>query len=290
MYAAGSPSEVLGAPASLPAHHDEGEAIVGFALRDGRTRLADLYQRPPLRVLWPQPAEGDLPVAAIVNTGGGLVAGDRLHVIVRSAAGTRALVMAQAAEKVYRSTGGTARIETELSAERGAWLEWLPQESILFADSRLSRRLQLNVAGDARVMAGEILVFGRLARGERTRSGHVRDAIELRRDGRLVWADALHLEGDYGPVLDSRAGFGDAAAAATFVYAGPDAPDLLVTAREHLDDTGLRAAATCVNGVLVARWLALDPQALRRSFGAFWAGFRHTAAGLPPRLPRLWEV
>ena len=78
--------------------------------------------------------------------------------------------------------------------------------------------------------------------------------------------------------------------AATFLYAGPDAPDLLATARDLLDDTGLRAAATCVNGVLVARWLAHDPQPLRRSFGAFWAGFRHTAAGLPSRLPRLWEV
>jgi urease accessory protein len=290
MYAAGSPSEVLSAAVPLTAHHDEGEAVIGFALRDGRTRLADLYQRPPLRVLWPHPAEGDLPQAAIVNTGGGLVAGDSLRVTVRSARGTRALVMAQAAEKVYRSTGGTARIETDLSAERGAWLEWLPQETILFADGRLSRRLRLDLAADARCMAGEILVFGRLARGERTRTGYVRDAIELRRDGRLVWADALHLDGDYGPVLDSRAGFGGAAAAATFLYTGPDAPDLLATARELLDDTGLRAAATCVNGVLVARWLAHDPQPLRRSFGAFWAGFRHAAAGLPPRLPRLWEV
>ena len=288
MYAAGSPSEALAA--APPAVRDDGEAVIGFALRDGRTRLADLYQRPPLRVLWPHPAEGDIPLAAIVNTGGGLVAGDTFRVTVRSGPGSRALVMAQAAEKVYRSTGGTARIETEQSAECGAWLEWLPQETILFADSRLSRRLRLDLTGDARVMAGEILVFGRLARGERTRNGHIRDAIELRRDGRLIWADALHLDGDYGPVLDSRAGFDGANACATLVYTGPDAPDLLATARDLLDDTGLRAAATCVNGVLVARWLAQDPQALRRSFGAFWAGFRRIAGSLPPRLPRLWEV
>ena len=285
MYAAGSPSDAL-----TTADRDDGEAVIGFALRDGRTRLADLYQRPPLRVLWPHPAEGDIPLATLVNTGGGLVAGDTFRITVRSGPDTNALVMAQAAEKVYRSTGGTARIETELTAERSSWLEWLPQETILFADSRLSRRLQLNVAGDARVMAGEILVFGRLARGERTRTGHVRDAIELRRDSHLVWVDALHLDGDYGPVLDSGAGFDRAAACATFLYTGPDAPDLLATARDLLDDTALRAAATCVNGVLVARWLAHDPQPLRRSFGAFWAGFRHAAAGLPPRLPRLWEV
>lgn len=276
MYAAGSPSD--------------GEAALGFKRHDGRTRLADLYQHAPLRVLLPDPPPDDIPQAAITNTGGGLVAGDTFRVAVRSGPGARALVMAQAAEKVYRSTGGTARIETGLTVERDAWLEWLPQETILFRDSRLSRRLQLNMTADARAMAGEILVFGRLARGERTRTGHIRDAIELRRDGRLVWADALHLDGDYGPILDSRAGFDGAAACATFLYTGPDAQDLLATARSLLDDTGLRAAATCVNGVLVARWLASDPQPLRRSFGAFWAGFRRTAGGLPPRLPRLWEV
>jgi urease accessory protein len=41
---------------------------------------------------------------------------------------------------------------------------------------------------------------------------------------------------------------------------------------------------------VIARWLAADALALRRSFGAFWAAFRHAAADLPARLPVLWHV
>jgi urease accessory protein len=276
MSAAGSPSE----------------AALAFAFREGRTRLADLYQRAPLRVLLPDVPAGEVPQAAVVNTGGGLVAGDRFGISARVGEGARALVMAQAAEKVYRSaTGALATVETALAVGPGGWLEWLPQETILFADCRLSRRLRLDVAGDGRAMAGEILVFGRLARGERTRTGFVRDAIEVRRDGRLAWADALHLDGDYGPVLDAGAGFAGAACAATFVYAGPDGGVLLDAAREALGGgDGVRTGATVVNGVLVARWLAGEPRRLRASFGGFWAAFRAEAGGLPARLPRLWEV
>jgi urease accessory protein len=337
--------------AKLPDLPDRGggAATLAFALRDGRTRLADLGQRTPLRVLFPTPPPDDIPTAAIMNTGGGLVAGDRIDVSVEVGAGARALVMAGAAEKVYRSTGPTTLIEGALRVAPGAWLEWLPQETILFAESRLARRLRLDVAGDGRATAGEILVLGRLARGERARSGLVRDAIEVRRDGRLIWADALHLDGDYGPVLDSRSGFGGALAVATYLHVAPDAARHVDAARAALDasasiashgptpsgvapgvrapdgcardsipdrgvagssgadgggggdlgqgeaatahvDPGLRAGVTCVNGVLVARWLADDPRRLRASFRAFWARMRHELAGLPARLPRLWEV
>ena len=55
----------------------EGAADIRFARRDGITHLAQLYQRDPLRVLFPTPAAGDPPVAVIVTTSGGLVAGDR---------------------------------------------------------------------------------------------------------------------------------------------------------------------------------------------------------------------
>src|SRR5689334_5226330 len=45
-----------GLPPTGGAGADRGEAVVGFARRDGATRLADLYQRSPLRVLHPHPA------------------------------------------------------------------------------------------------------------------------------------------------------------------------------------------------------------------------------------------
>src|SRR5436190_14625093 len=87
-----------------------GVAEIGFAVRDGATRLSHLYQRDPLRVLFPDPAARDVPVAVMVTTSGGLVAGDRLNIELRAGAGAAAHVTASAAEKIYRSTAATTDI------------------------------------------------------------------------------------------------------------------------------------------------------------------------------------
>jgi len=264
---------------------------LAFVRKAGRTRLAGLHQQAPLRALFPKHPSDDLPMAALVNVGGGLVAGDRCVVEVTVGEGAAAAVTSQAAEKVYRSTGPDTAVETRLTVAAGGWLEWCPQETILFDRARLRRRLRLELAGDARgAMLGEMLVLGRLASGERARSGLLFDRIEVWRDGELAWLDRLRLEGAFGPVLDAAAGLDGNGALATFVHAAPDAGDRLERARELLEAPGVRAGATLVNGLLVVRWLAADPLALRRAFALFWAGFRAGAAGLPPVTPRLWHV
>ncbi|MHA1112967.1 MAG: urease accessory protein UreD [Alphaproteobacteria bacterium] len=267
-----------------------GAVEIAFRADDGATRLAHLYQRAPLRALFPQPARGDLPVAMLTNTAGGLVGGDELTIGVHAGAGCAAMACAQAAEKVYRSTGPDCRVEVSLTVEDGAWLEWLPQETILFDGARLRRRTAIDIAADARLLAGEMLVFGRVASGERFNEGLVRDEWEVRRAGRLVWADALHMDGDIESILDSPAGFAGATAAATLIYVGEDAPARLTLAREELAGSEMRVAASCVGGILLVRWLAADALALRDSYGRLWAALRHRIAGLPARLPVLWHV
>jgi len=69
-----------------------------------------------------------------------------------------------------------------------------------------------------------------------------------------------------------------------------EAAALLERARGWLRQAGVRAGATAVNGVLVARFIGVDALALRRAFALFWCRFRAAAAGLPPALPRLWHV
>jgi urease accessory protein len=273
----------------------EGVAEIRFERRSGATRLTHLYQRDPLRVLFPTPAVGDPPLAVIVTTSGGLVAGDRLDVGVGLAPGATAHVTASAAEKIYRSTGRTTRVTQSLSAGPGAVLEFLPPETILFDGARLRRETCIHVAPGSAFLGGDIVVFGRRARGERFASGFLHEVWEVHRDGELVWGDALHLEDDIGATIDDPACFDGAAAFATMILAprGADARDLLEAARAlrpPAATTGLRAGVTAVAGLVVARWLAADPAALRRAYAELACHFRASALGLPPRLPRIWHV
>ncbi len=268
------------------------QGLVQLAARNvaGKTRIADLGQQTPLRLLFPRVAEGEPLTACIVNTAGGLVGGDRVAARVHVCAGARVLAIGQAAEKVYRSLGPACRIDNELAVESGGWLEYLPQETILFEDARLERRTQVELATGARAMIGEMLVFGRIARGERMTRGRVRDAIEIRREGRLVWADALHLDGDVHAALDHPAAFGCAHGSAILVAQLPEPERTRDLLRALPAPEGIRFGATAMSGLVLARWLAADTLALRRHFGAAWMLLRRLGGGLAERLPPLWHI
>lgn len=283
------------AAAAEAGHPDDGVGVGGgVALRlratAAGTRLADLGQRSPWRVLFPHPAPGDPLTGVLVNTAGGIVGGDcaRLSVAVEPAAA--AVLTTQAAEKVYRSAGRDSRIDTRLAVGAGAWLEWLPQETIQFDGARLRRTLTVDAAAGSRLLAAEMVVYGRRARGERFRTGLLHDRWHVRRDGRLIWADSLSLDRDIGAAMHAPAGFAGAAAAATAVYVGDDAAELCTTARAVLADEPCRAAATMVNGLLVVRFLDEDAQRLRRALAAVLGALRAAAAGLPAHVPRVWHV
>ncbi|MDE0779981.1 MAG: urease accessory protein UreD [Alphaproteobacteria bacterium] len=269
-----------------------GRAEIGFAYDDGRTRLATLDQSDPLRILFPYVSPDEPITGALVTTSGGLVGGDSLKIVVRGESHTASRIVGQAAEKIYRSTGADVTIEVRLDASEGAWLEWLPQETILFENARMRRVTLAEVSGGARLLAGEMIVFGRTAMGESMTRGLVRDAWEIRRGGRLIWSDALHLDDDLEDGLQAAAGFDSACAYGSLVYVADDAEDQIDVARELLgnDDSGLFSAATCVGNVLIVRWVGCDSLALRTAYGEFWSSFRNRIAGYPASMPRLWHM
>ncbi|WP_417784241.1 urease accessory protein UreD [Terasakiella pusilla] len=264
-----------------------GAIDLSFVYKDGETGLGRLYYRDPLKVLFPR---GDVKTAALVTTGGGLFGGDTYDVDVHFGAHTQALVSAQAAEKVYRSSGPDCKINVNLKIDEEAVVEWLPQETILFEKARFRRTTKVDFAKGAKGLVGEMIVFGRLASGEEVTEGLLREAWEIRNEGKLIWADALHIEGDFQRPLNHISGFAGARAMATAVYIAHDAEALLETARALLHQhEDVRMGASCVNGLLICRWLAKDPYALRKAFGAFWSEFRNRALGRVNRLPRLWH-
>jgi urease accessory protein len=279
----------------FPASGVAGVAEIGFVRRDGATRLAHLYQRDPLRVLFPTPERDDIPLAVLLTTSGGLVAGDRLTITVRAEERAAAQVTAAAAEKIYRSTGATTEIAQDLSVGEGGWLEYLPPETILFDGARLRRETIIELGPCAGFLGGGILVFGRHARGEHLTHGLVNERWEVRRDGVAVWGHALHSGASSAAILADPACFAGPPACATLILAPPaNDPRPFVDAARAVQARsaapGLQAGVTAVGGLLVARWLGEDALTLRRAYANLACHLRQAAMGSPPRLPRLWHV
>ncbi len=283
--------EVPVAPAAAVAlQRGDGAAEIVFARRGAVTALAHLYQRTPCRVLFPHAAPGDIPLAALLTTSGGIAGGDRLRLAAGVAREARAVVTSAAAEKVYGSLGADARMDIALTVASGGWLEWLPQETILFDGARLVRRVEADVAEGGRLLAADMAVFGRTARGEVFSEGLLHEAWRIRVGGRLVWVDALRLEGDIRARLDAAVAFAGARAMATIAYVAGDAAGHLPLARALVEDEACRGGASVVNGVLLARFLGQRADAVRGAVARYVSALRHAAAGWPAAMPPLWSI
>ncbi|MFL5802280.1 MAG: urease accessory protein UreD [Roseiflexaceae bacterium] len=97
---------------------------------------------------------------------GGILEGDSYDLRVALGPGASASVATAAATQVYRMPHGTARQEITLRLAAGSRLAWLPEPLILCAGARFSQTTQVELAPGALLGLLDVLVPGRLARGE----------------------------------------------------------------------------------------------------------------------------
>jgi urease accessory protein len=261
--------------------------------RDSRgvSRLRDLYQRAPCRVLFPELDPGEPLQAVLLTTTGGLTGGDRTSVALEVGAQARATLTTQAAEKLYRALPGAPAVECSVSLTlgAGAWGEWLAQETILFNGARLRRSFSAELAAGSRMLAVESIVFGRKAMGEQMQVGMLHDSWRIRHAGRLLWADAVRLDGEVGAMRRAPFGFGEATACATLVFAGEDAGTLLEPVRAWLETAVDGSGVTLLDSLLIIRLLDGDAARMRTRIIGLAGLIRRLAMGLSATLPRVWH-
>jgi len=249
----------------------------------------DVYQRSPIRVLFPRTAGPQVQEAVLVNTSGGIAGGDRLESSVTAMDNACIAVTTQAAEKVYRAINESAHITTTLKARDAARLAWLPQETIIFNRARICRRTQIEVSSGAELLALEWLVLGRAAHGEKICAGDIMDSWRVRKDGRLVWADGFRATDDVFPHLSRKALLSDCTAVATLLYFGPDLEVRLQLIRDLASSLECQCAATLVGGLMVVRFAAKVSCDLRSALRNLLQQFGNRLAPGPFRVPKMWS-
>ncbi len=260
----------------------QGSVGLTLAATAGGTRCIRTREEGSLRVRFPH-ASAALPEAVLVNTAGGIAGGDRLRIDLDLDPGARLVATTASAEKVYRSLGADADIEVSMRLGDGAELFWLPQETIMFDRARLARRMTIELAASARLVCVEAIVFGRTAMGESITTGAFSDRWRVRLDGRLVFAENLHLEGAVAARLGERAvAAGRVAAATVLVVPGKEAE--LAAVRDAASDLGGEIGISAWNGIALARLLTPGGACLRHDL------VRALAALGRSGVPRLWPT
>lgn len=259
-----------------------------FEPRADRTVVAAKRQRGPLTVQRPFYPEDSVCHLYLLHPPGGVVGGDRLDLDVDVAAGAHALVTTPGAAKFYRSAGPLAVQDQRLSIGHGGVLEWFPQENILFPGARLHNRTRVDLAGDGRFLGWEMQCLGRPAIGERFDTGSADLGFAVRRDGRPLLLERLHLRSTYD--LDGASGLRGFPVSATLVASGADASDLEAV-RQGLNTPGdFPFGMTLLGDLLVARCLARAVEPVQRIFIALWGILRPRLVGREACPPRIWAT
>lgn len=265
---------------------------LGFEHRDTRTALTHRRHQGPLMVQKPFYPEGETCHVYLIHPPAGVVGGDRLEVNVDVAPQAQALITTPGSGKFYRSAGPTAKLTQTLRVAQNASLEWLPQDTILFAGCEVDMLTHVQLKPGASFVGWEILCLGRPSSGEVFDHGRCRQRFELWRHSSLT--------GENQPLLIDRSllrGGDDLLTAQWGLQAQPVIATMLATpateamrnaARDAVFDPGF--SATLIDDVLVCRFLGNQGAHARQAFTQAWAAIRPLMLDRPVCEPRVWAT
>ena len=252
-------------------------------------RIADLYQKSPISLVFPTVDDRRCKDVVVINSSGGVAGGDRLEIEVVALAHASVSVTTQAAEKIYRALERPARISTRLKAFESAKLAWLPQETIIFNGARIARQTEIDLCPGAEIIALEWLVLGRIESGEEVLGGYILDSWRIRLDGRLVWADGFLVADETFAHLHRKALLSRWRAIGTLIYFGPRLDARLGVLREIAASLDCQCAATIVGAIIVVRVAAAAGADLKRGLRSLLDRFSLELGPGPFGVPKMWS-
>ncbi|MFA5663372.1 urease accessory protein UreD [Castellaniella sp.] len=177
-----------------------GQLRLGFSLRNGRSILHDLYRVAPLLVqqaLYWDEAMPELPICSIISVGGGILQGDRYTIDITVQEGACAQVNSQGYNRIHQMDANYASQHQTIRLDAGAYLEYLPDFTIPYRDSRYINHTDIIIDPSATLLYGEMFMTGRKYHHASERFGF--DTLSLltiaqRPDGQRLFHDKILIE------------------------------------------------------------------------------------------------
>lgn len=266
--------------------------VLRFAHTGDATVLQESTGYGPLRIQRPFQPEGKRACQVVLlHPPGGLVGGDRLEIEVALAPSAQVLLTTPAANRFYRSAGAEAMQQVELNLAEDAWLEWLPQETLVYDQAIGRQTLKVELAPGAHFIGWEITRFGRSAHDERFTRGSWHNSFEIWQAGLPLWLDRQALEGG-SSLLDSPYGLAGFPVLGSFAFVGASLErDLLDALREQAPAPiqGEFGLSRLPQGLL-CRYRGRSSAEARSLFTLVWDQLRRAFVDRPACIPRIWHT
>lgn len=285
------PKEAPVAPGSAG---KDGELRLTFDHNGEKSYLAHNYARVPFhltRGMYPDPERDDVVFVYLQNPTGATVQGDRTSAEITVRSGAKAHVTTGSSEKVHSMDSGHAESKTTVRVEEGAYVEHVPDPTILHDGANYNSDTELRIAEGGAAVFSDIVVAGRRAHGESFGFDAYRSSVTARSDGSLMFDDKTRIadvqeRSGSAVSFDGCAVFGD-----LYVVApGGDAErlrDEVASSVRAADVSGAEAGVTELpNGAgVVVRFVANSTPDARETKRTAWDAARRFLLGapVPPR-------
>jgi urease accessory protein len=270
-----------------------GELDLRFTKAGNRTILYRCRHRGPLRVQKPLYPEGlEICHVVVIHPPGGLADRDDLSISLTLDQGAHSVVTTPGATKWYKAKEGST-FRATIVLQRGAVLEWLPNENIYFAGASAQTTLRIELAADAIACGWDINMLGRIASGESWETGVLRAATEfIREDGSPIWSERTLLQAG-SELVRAPQGLGRYPIFGTlWCVGGKSQPDAIAALAAELPFTSqLRAGISLLpDGVLLVRAVGRQIEPVKSLMIDCWSRIRPMVVGRNAQALRLWST
>lgn len=195
-------------------------ALAAEGRENGETVLSRQSFRAPFHLSKPY-WDGHALIVQVVNPTAGILEGDRLQSEITVGPGAGVLLTSPSASRVFQMKAGEAVFHQRLEVAAGGWLETMPEPLVLHRGSRYRQTTEIAVADGGELFFSELLMPGRLARGESWAWDTLRLELSVRVGGEWILRERLQQSGAELKALAALAGSGDGACFANVVMVSP---------------------------------------------------------------------
>ncbi len=165
-----------------------------------RTEITHSHATNPLKLITPR-RHGSAAWVYASTFGGGLVAGDQIHLDMRLTSNTTCVLSTQASTKVYRDPSRIGcRQSLQAQIDDGALLVSVPDPVTCFAESMYDQHQRYDLAPEGSVVVLDWLTSGRRTRGESWDFTRYHSQIDIYQGQRQLISDRLLLDPEDGPL------------------------------------------------------------------------------------------
>ena len=271
-------------------HTWHGSLNLVYAKQQGKTQVISSQMKAPLKVQRPFYPENGVCHSVVLHTAGGIVGGDRNSLSFHLQPNAQALITTATASKIYRSDRLQAKQSIQIQVDADAYLEWLPQETIVFDGAIYRQDLHVELAPGAKWLGWEITRFGRTARGERFLTGDWKSHTEVWQQGVPLWIDRQWLPGGE-KIIDSPHGLAGQPIVGSLAWIGQAVePEIVEKARVLFPhNSSSQGGVTRLPMGLLCRYRGSSTTEVRNWFTEVWQLLRVLFLERSICLPRVWQ-